>query len=126
VASAIVSKLGDLGINQVAGRGYGAYLLVGALVALGSDLRGGLIREARKDHGFMELVEGDLDRTRPLCIVDDLLSGGSSTVQAASLLRQEGYQPTHLMVVFKFGWNAGAAKVRRFGIEPMWLATLDR
>jgi orotate phosphoribosyltransferase len=101
-------------------------LLIGAVVVTGANIRGALIRESRKDHGFLELVEGDLDPEQPLCILDDLLCGGNSAVQAASLLRQEGYKPTKLMVVFRFGWNNGSAKVRRYGIEPSWLATLDR
>jgi len=126
ISAAIMERLNALGIRQIAGRGYGAYLLIGATLQLGSDLRAGLIRESRKDHGFMELIEGDLDREAPICLIDDLLSGGNSAVQAASLLRQEGYRPSHLLVVYRFGWNNGAAKVRRFGLEPGWLGTLER
>lgn len=113
-------------VSQIVGRGYGSFLLIGGILSVDDQLTGGLLRHSRKTYGFQHLVEGGLDRNLPLFIVDDILASGNSSLQAINLLRQEEYHPIGVLVVFHFGWKAGAEILQSLGIIQESLATLYR
>ena len=47
VATEMAAVLSDRSIDQIAGAGYGAFLLVGGILTAGVGVKGGLIRESR-------------------------------------------------------------------------------
>lgn len=124
VALSMNRLLAGLGVRQIAGRGYGAFALVGAMLALGRDLTGVLVREQRKAHGFRETLEGTADRSRPVAVVDDLLSSGTSAVKTADMLRADGLWPTVVVTVFRYEWCDGRGLLRHRGLEHRALAAL--
>ncbi|MEM3258681.1 MAG: orotate phosphoribosyltransferase, partial [Thermoproteota archaeon] len=48
------------------------------------------IRKKQKDYGTKSLIEGDLSSTKEFIVVDDVLTTGSSILQAISELRNNG------------------------------------
>ncbi len=126
IAAEMAATLQRAGISQIAGRGFGSYQLVGGIVAVGSNLSGGLVRDARKPYAFTELVEGGLRRDRPVVVVDDLLSTGRSALDAANALRKEGYDVIAVYTVFRFAWRRGRSALRAANLGHRCLASLRR
>lgn len=124
VAVELAAVLANYGISQIAGAGFGAFFLVAGIVALNVDVSGGLIRSLRKDRGFHKRIEGRLSRQRPMFIIDDTLASGESALQAAAVLWSEGYSPTGVLTVLRYGWERGDCKLREAGLISESLATL--
>lgn len=124
ICSHMIEVLARRGVRQVAGKGYGSFLLIGGIVAGGEDFRAGLVRGARKSYGFRRRVEGDLARGRPVYIVDDILSTGRSVAGVARALLGEGFRPAGVITVFRFGWEDAAARLKKYDLEAECLATL--
>jgi orotate phosphoribosyltransferase len=121
----MAAVLAHRSVYQIAAAGFGAFFLVGGILAVSIGFKGGLIRESRKDYGFRNLVEGSLDTHRPIFIVDDILSSGKSALGVAGLLRQEGFSPTGVLTVFRYGWRQGDGRLRQAGLSTESLATLQ-
>jgi orotate phosphoribosyltransferase len=125
-AKEMAAVLAHHSVDQIAGAGYGAFLLLGGVLICGAGVNGGLIRESRKSYGFKRIVEGGLNAERPVFIVDDILSSGRSALQAAVLLRGEGFRPVGVLTVFRYGWKEGLERLQDAHLVVESLATLHR
>ena len=108
----------------MAGFGYGAFPLVPAVLPHGTSerpFRGGFIRERRKAYGRRRLVEGPLDRSRPVALMDDILNSGRSAARAAALLRSDGFDVSGVVTLFNFTWSGGRARLEA---EGLWVESL--
>lgn len=124
VGEVLAERLREKGVHQVAGFGFGAYALVCAVLAASDTppaFKGGLIREERKAHGRRRLIEGPLDPTEPVVLVDDILNSGRSATQALSRLRREDFDVVGLMTIFNFTWSSGRARLEN---EGLWVDSL--
>src|SRR5581483_2288878 len=101
IAAEMAATLQRAGISQIAGRGFGSYQLVGGIVAVGSNLSGGLVRDARKPYAFTEL-------------------------DAANALRKEGYDVIAVYTVFRFAWRRGRSALWAANLGHRCLASLRR
>ncbi len=126
LALEMAALLSSRSIQQVAGAGYGAFFLIGGILAVGEGFKSGLIRESRKSYGLGKIVEGGLEHARPTFIVDDILSSGGSALRAAALLRQEGYLPTGVLTVCRYGWKQGEKSLRQAGLTCLSLVKIHR
>ena len=124
VVMELISVLERHKICQIAGAGFGAFFLIGGILAEADYICGGLIRPSRKHYGFRRYIEGDLDRARPIFIIDDVLSSGSTALNAASTLRNEGFQAAGVLTLLRLGWRGGDHKLRQAGLDTECLATL--
>jgi orotate phosphoribosyltransferase len=82
---------------------------------------GGFVRERRKPHGRRRLVEGPLDRSQPVVLLDDILNSGRSAARALALLQGDGYRVAGLMTLFNFTWSGGRARLEADGL---WIDSL--
>ncbi len=123
VGTVLAERLRSKDVYQVAGFGFGAFSMVCAVLAVENKplFRGGFIREARKPHGRRRLVEGPIEKTKPLVLVDDILNSGRSAMRAVSLLRNDGYHVAGVMTLFNFTWSAGRARLEA---EGLWVDSL--
>ena len=123
VGEVLGERLHAKGISQVAGYGFGAYSLVCAVLASSgpTSFKGGFIRDQRKSHGRRRLVEGPLDKTKPVALLDDILNSGRSAVRAIGLLRRDGYEVAGLTTLFNFTWSGGRTRVET---EGLWVDSL--
>jgi orotate phosphoribosyltransferase len=123
VGEMIAHKMTSRDINQVAGYGYGAFPLVGAVLSASGPIRfrGGFVREHRKAHGRRRLIEGPLDKNRPIAILDDILNSGRSALRTLTLLRSEGFEVSGLFTLFNFTWGDGRERIES---EGLWVDTL--
>lgn len=122
VGHVLADRLESKDVHQVAGYGFGAFSMVcSVLAAPGARFRGGFIREHRKPHGRRRLVEGPIDRSRPVVLLDDILNSGRSASRAIALLRNDGFEVAGLMTLFNFTWSGGRARIEGEGI---WVDSL--
>lgn len=123
VGVVLADRLNARGIHQVAGFGFGSYALVCSVLSAPSaiDFAGGFIREQRKAYGRRRLVEGPIDRTRPVVLLDDILNSGRSALTGAALLRSDGFVVEGVMTLFNFTWSGGRPRLER---EGLWVDTL--
>ena len=120
----LAERLRTRGVQQVAGFGYGAFPLVCAVLSHGDEahpFRGGFIRERRKAYGRRRLVEGPLDRAKPVALMDDILNSGRSAARAAALLRSDGFTVVGVVTLFNFTWSGGRARLES---EGLWVESL--
>lgn len=123
IAAELARLAQQKGLFQFVGSGFGAFVLVGGILAIkGSAARGALIRSRAKKYGEERLIEGDLDRSQPVCIVDDILNSGASTIDAVHKLRDLGFDKLHHICVFHFEWGQGADRLSQMGVDCDCLA----
>lgn len=123
VGRVLAERLRLKNVHQVAGFGFGAYSMVGAVLsAPGSPtFRGGFIRDQRKPHGRRRVVEGPLERDRPVVLLDDILNSGRSACKAVSILKNDGFNVVGLMTLFNFTWSSGRGRLEEDGL---WVDSL--
>jgi orotate phosphoribosyltransferase len=126
VASEMLGMLSEIGVRQICGRGFGAFPLVGAMTALGCDVRSGMVRDVPKRFGFARLIEGDLDPGEEVAVVDDLLSSGSSAATTVHTLRLSGFVVHKLLVVFRYGWRHPERLLKPLNVSAEALGRLER
>ncbi len=122
--SVLADRLRSRSVSQVAGFGYGAFPVVCAVLGHGMPgdaFSGGFIRERRKPYGRRRLVEGPLDRTKPVALVDDILNSGRSAARAAALLRSDGFTVAGVLTLFNFTWSGGRTRLES---EGLWVESL--
>jgi len=123
VGDVLAERLENKGVYQVAGYGFGAYALVCSVLASpgAAHFKGGFIREQRKPHGRSRLIEGPIDRSRPVVLLDDILNSGRSAVHALGLLRGDGFDVAGLITLFTFTWSGGRTRMEDQGL---WVDSL--
>ena len=123
VGDVLGERLRTKGIYQVAGYGFGAYSLVCAVLSAPVDppFKGGYLRDQRKTHGRRRLVEGPLDRSKPVVLLDDILNSGRSAMRAVNMLRKDGFEIVGLTTLFNFTWSGGRARMEK---EGLWVDSL--
>lgn len=123
VGRVLADRLRAKGVYQVAGFGFGAFSMVCSVLAVSGTptFKGGFVREQRKPHGRRRLVEGPLDRTKPVVLLDDILNSGRSASRAVALLRNDGFDVVGIMTLFNFTWSGGRTRIEA---EGLWVDSL--
>ncbi|MBS9335059.1 orotate phosphoribosyltransferase [Fructobacillus sp. M1-13] len=73
-----------------------------ALVAEKLDLPMVYVRSKPKDHGTKSQIEGVLNESDQVLLIDDLISTGGSVLQAAKAVSEAGYQVTGVLSIFSY------------------------
>lgn len=123
VGHVLAERLAAKGVHQVAGRGFGAYAIVGSILSCTEygPFRGGFVRDQRKKYGRRRLVEGPVKKTEPIVVVDDILNSGRSALRTISLLRHDGFLVQGILTLFSFTWSEGR---RLLEADGLWVDSL--
>ncbi|MEO0899887.1 MAG: orotate phosphoribosyltransferase [Bacteroidota bacterium] len=62
------------------------------------------VRSKAKGHGMKNLIEGDLNTTHKLVVIEDLISTGNSSVNAVKALQNEGFEVLGTLAIFSYGF----------------------
>jgi orotate phosphoribosyltransferase len=94
VGQVFVERLQGEGVNAVAGLAIGADPIVAAIAtcagSLGLHIDGFIVRKERKEHGAGRRIEGPWRDGLRVAIVDDTLTTGASSLEAARAAEEEG------------------------------------
>lgn len=93
----------------------------GALVAEKLDLPFAYVRTSKKDHGLTNLIEGRIEAGQKVVVVEDLVSTGSSSLEAVQALREAGCIVAGMVAIFTYNLPIS---IRRFNEANCPLITL--
>jgi orotate phosphoribosyltransferase/AMMECR1 domain-containing protein len=93
----------------------GVPLLQGCVLQGHGRYTGVLVRKERKAHGSLKLVEGRLDTTEPVVMIDDSVSSGHSMLACARRLEEAGFQVEGGVCLVRFGYDRGTARMLAAG-----------
>ncbi len=110
-----VEILDKQNINQIVVKGYGAYFLAGSVLTTSyNPISGSIIREERKEYALKKKIEGSLDRSKPVLLIDDIINSGSSTLDALNALQMPA-NLVHCAFLLSFKWGKGAVALNKRG-----------
>jgi len=89
-------------VDAVGGMAVGAVPLVAAVLAAAArapsaDLVGFFVRKEKKSHGLGRQIEGGFAPGQSVALVEDTMTTGSSTLQAADIVAEAGRHPSRLL-----------------------------
>src|SRR5215510_11156596 len=77
--------------------------------------RGLLVRKERKQHGSCKLIEGEIDPSEPVIVIDDSVSSGTCMNEATERLEEAGLRVEGGICLVRFGWHGGYALMQERG-----------
>jgi AMMECR1 domain-containing protein/orotate phosphoribosyltransferase len=121
-AECFLERLRGFESTQIATFGYTGMPLLSACVLLGGGRYEGLcIRERRKEYGSCRHIEGNIDRSRPVIVLDDSLSSGTSMRKAIQALEEEGLEVEGGVALVYFPYRGGAERALGLGYRVEWV-----
>lgn len=102
--------------EAIAGVATGA-IAHGVLVAEKLGLPFIYIRSAPKGHGLENLIEGDIPQGTKTVIIEDLVSTGTSSLNAAQAVRNYGAEVLGMLSIFTYNFPHAASNFAAAGIE---------
>jgi|TARA_B110000240_G_scaffold166777_1_gene188236 orotate phosphoribosyltransferase len=78
----------------------------GALVAEELGLPFIYVRAKAKEHGKKNQIEGYFEKGQSVILVEDLISSGKSSLEAATILRESGMHVKGMVSIFTYGFDA--------------------
>ncbi|MGS2761940.1 orotate phosphoribosyltransferase [Sinomicrobium sp. M5D2P9] len=107
--------------DVIAGVATGA-IGIGILVAESLGLPFVYVRPEPKSHGRQNQIEGFLDHSQNVVVVEDLISTGKSSLNAVEALREQGANVKGMIAIFSYGFDVAA---KNFEEKSVHLATLS-
>ena len=95
----------------------------GVLVAEQLGLPFAYVRTKAKEHGTRSLLEGRAEPGSRTILIEDLISTGQSSLQAAETLRSEGLEVLCVMSVFNYGFPIADQRFEEAGFRFISLCT---
>lgn len=102
--------------DVIAGVATGA-IGIGMLVADYMKLPFVYVRPEAKKHGRQNQVEGHLERRQKVVIVEDLISTGKSSLNAAAALKEAGAEIKGMVALFSYGFDFAVDNFNQATIE---------
>jgi orotate phosphoribosyltransferase/AMMECR1 domain-containing protein len=93
----------------------GIPLMQSVILQSGNRYHGLLIRKEKKAHGSVKRIEGRIDLDEPVILLDDSVSSGLSMREGTAYLEEAGLRVEGGVVLVRFGWDAGFARMRERG-----------
>ena len=97
----------------------------GALVADELDLPFLYVRPKPKDHGLENLIEGKLEKGQKIVLVEDLISTGGSSLNAAQALRDGGGVVHGMVAIFTYGFETAVANFEKEKVSLVCLSDFN-
>jgi len=93
----------------------GIPLLQACVVSSAGRYSGLIVRQERKKHGSMKLIEGPIDPTEPVILLDDSVVSGVSMSEGIDALEQAGLRVEGGVCLVRFGWYGGFSRMQERG-----------
>jgi orotate phosphoribosyltransferase len=75
------------------------------------------VRPKPKEHGLGNQIEGAVEKGQKTVVVEDLISTGKSSLQAADALRKAGVEILGLVAIFSYGFDEADKNFAAAGIQ---------
>lgn len=129
MAALMVEKLNLDAIQAVGGLELGAYPIAIAISDAiyrlhGKDVRAFVVRKEPKTHGLQKYLEGEVNPSERVLIVDDVITSGTSTLSAIQKSQEAGLNIIQVLVIVDRQEDNGRANIEGKGIPFDALFTL--
>lgn len=111
-------------VTAISGVATGA-IAQGALVADLLGLPFSYIRSKAKDHGMENLIEGRIQSTDKVVVVEDLISTGGSSLKAVEALRAHGCEVLGMVAIYTHGISKAVETFAEAGVQLYTLSNYD-
>lgn len=88
-----------------------------ALIADALELPMVYVRPKPKEHGKENLIEGKIVAGQKVVIVEDIISTGKSTIQAALALREAGFDVLGAVAIYSYGFEFAHQSLRENDLD---------
>lgn len=105
----------------IAGVATGA-IAIGALVADVLGLPFVYVRAKPKGHGLENMIEGDLDSTKKVVMVEDLISTGISSLKATEAVRAYGADVIGMVAIFTYNFPIAQENFEKANVDLITLS----
>jgi orotate phosphoribosyltransferase len=138
MSAAGLAVIGRLGLQLIRERGWQpaavggltmgadpvAYAIARASAELPPIIDGFSVRKAAKEHGTKQRVEGNFDRGIQVVVVEDVITSGSSALQAIEAIRAEGGNPLGVVAVVDRLQGGAEAITKAAGLDVVSMTTV--
>ena len=83
----------------------------------------GYIRKSQKTYGTSKIIEGNLDKTKTITIIEDVITSGKSVCNAIINATNEGYKVDYVICIFLRDKKA-IEKIKSLGVKLIYLFKL--
>lgn len=97
----------------------------GALVADELNLSFAYVRPKPKDHGMGNQIEGRLETTDKVVVIEDLISTGGSSLKAAEALQKAGIEVLGMVSIFTYGFELAEENFKNANIPLVCLSNYN-
>jgi len=97
----------------------------GALVADALSLPFVYVRTSKKDHGLTNLIEGRVEPGQKVVVVEDLVSTGSSSLEAVRALQEAGCTVTGMVAIFTYNLPVAVSRFQEAGCQLITLTDFE-
>lgn len=122
LARQVVERYPD--VEVIAGVAVNA-IAIGMLVAEELSLPFVYVHPNPKDHGFENMIEGDLRPRQNVVIIEDQVSVGHNSMKVAEAIRKNGCKVMGLITIMDYGFADTARRFKEAGVELISLCTFD-
>jgi orotate phosphoribosyltransferase len=97
----------------------------GALIAEELSLPFVYVRTSKKDHGLTNLIEGRVEPGQKVVVVEDLISTGSSSLEAVRALREAGCIVVGMVAIFTYNLPVAVSRFQEAGCTLITLTDYE-
>jgi orotate phosphoribosyltransferase len=97
----------------------------GALVAEELSLPFVYVRTSKKDHGLTNLIEGRVESGQKVVVVEDLISTGSSSLEAVRALQESGCIVIGMVAIFTYNLPVSVSRFTEAGCPLITLTDYE-
>lgn len=97
----------------------------GAMLADHLELSFAYVRAKAKEHGLKKMVEGNLTAGQKVVLIEDLISTGQSSIEAAEALRAQGINVIQILSIFSYDLPEAVENFKQHNFNYDSLINLD-
>lgn len=124
IVSAFCEKIKPLNVSVIAGTAT-AGIPWAAWIAMKMNLPLIYVRSSSKEHGRKNAVEGQAPQGSKCVLIEDLISTGKSSIEAAEKLKDANIKVEKVMSIFSYDFQQAAEAFSRAGLAYEALSTFE-
>ena len=98
---------------------------IGALVAQEMGLPFVYVRTSKKDHGLTNQIEGVIQSGQSVVVIEDLVSTGTSSLNAVEALKAEGCKVMGMVSIFNYSFSQARDAFKKSKVKLVSLTNYD-
>ena len=124
IISGFLEKINGMGIESVIGVATGG-ISWGAWISDKLDVPFGYARSSHKDYGKKQSIEGNIDFSKNILVIEDVVSTGGSLGRAINLLKESSAKSLNACSIFSYQFSESIELFHKLDVPFQSLLTLE-